>query len=140
MIRIANRIFISESELSFTYLPSQGPGGQNVNKVATAARLVFAANASPALPAEVKNRLRGIAGRRMTAGGIVIINAQRFRSQERNRDDAIDRLVGLLVRATVRPNIRRLMGPTRSMLAQGIQKKRRRSATKRSRKQPATDD
>ena len=140
MIRITDRISIAESELSFTYTTSQGPGGQNVNKVATAARLVFDAADSPSLPPDVKIRLRGLAGRRMTAAGVVTISAQRFRSQERNREDAIDRLVDLLERAAVRPTTRRVSGPTRGMIQQRLDEKRRRSATKQLRGRPSSDD
>jgi ribosome-associated protein len=140
MIRITDRIAIPESELSFTYTTSQGPGGQNVNKVATAARLVFDAADSPSLPPDVKIRLRGLAGRRMTAAGILTINAQRFRSQERNRDDSIDRLVDLLQRAAERPTIRIKKGPTRGMIEHRLDGKRRRSATKQSRGRPSHDD
>ena len=140
MIRITDQISIAEAELTFTFLPSQGPGGQNVNKVATAARLVFDAAGSRSLPAEVKSRLRGIGGRRVTAAGMVTINAQRFRSQERNREDAINRLVGLLERAAKRPIVRRKAGPTRGMIEQRLDEKRRRAATKRSRGKPRGDD
>lgn len=140
MIRITDRISIAESELSFTYTTSQGPGGQNVNKVATAARLIFDAGASPSLPADAKARLRDIAGRRMTAAGILTISAQRFRSQERNREDAIDRLVDLLQRAVERPVTRIKKGPTRGMIQQRLDDKRRRAATKRTRTRPTHDD
>jgi ribosome-associated protein len=140
MIRITDRISIAESELSFTYTTSQGPGGQNVNKVATAVRLVFDAASSPSLPPDVKIRLRGLAGRRMTAAGVVTINAQRFRSQERNRSDAVDRLIDLLERAAERPTIRRASGPSKGMIQQRLDDKRRRSATKRTRSRPTSDD
>jgi ribosome-associated protein len=140
MIRITDRISIAESELSFTYTTAQGPGGQNVNKVATAARLVFDAAASPSLAPDVKVRLRGLAGRRMTAAGILTISAQRFRIQERNREDAIDRLVDLLQRAAVRPIIRRVSGPSKGMVQQRLDDKRRRSNSKRTRTRPTSDD
>ncbi len=140
MIRITDRISIAESELSFTYTTAQGPGGQNVNKVATSARLVFDAAASPSLAPDIKARLRGLAGRRMTAAGILTISAQRFRSQERNREDAIDRLVDLLQRAAVRPIIRRVSGPSKGMVQQRLDDKRRRSTTKRTRTRPTSDD
>ena len=140
MIQITDRISIAESELSFTYTTSQGPGGQNVNKVATAARLVFDAAASPSLSPEVKRRLRGIAGRRMTAAGVVTIKAQRFRSQERNRDDAIDRLVGLLQRAAERPTTRIPTSPTPGMIQHRLDDKHHRSTTKRIRTRPSADD
>ena len=140
MIRITDRMFIAESEMSFSYTTSQGPGGQNVNKVATAARLVFDAAASTALTPEMTRRLRALAGRRMTAAGVVIISAQRFRSQERNRGDAIDRLVSLLQRAVERPSVRVPSRPARGMIEQRLDEKRRRSATKRTRGRPAAED
>jgi ribosome-associated protein len=140
MIRITDRIAIAESEMSFTYTTAQGPGGQNVNKVATAARLVFGAAVSPSLTPEVKARLRGLAGRRMTAAGILTITGQRFRSQERNRQDAIDRLVDLIQRAAVRPIIRRVSAPSKGLVQQRLDEKRRRSTTKRTRTRPSSDD
>jgi ribosome-associated protein len=140
MPRITDRISIPESELSFTYTTAQGPGGQNVNKVATAARLVFDAAGSPSLAPEMKIRLRTLAGRRMTAAGILTINGQRFRSQERNRQDSVDRLVDLLQRAAVRPITRRASGPSKGVVQQRIDQKRRRSTTKRTRARPSSDD
>lgn len=140
MIRIRDHIFVAESELSFSYTTAQGPGGQNVNKVATAARLLFNAAGSPALTLEIRSRLRVIAGRRMTAEGVVIINAQRFRSQERNREDAVERLVRLLQRAVERPSVRVPLRPTRGMIEHRLDEKRRRATTKRIRSRPIADD
>src|SRR5271157_4322778 len=92
MIRIGSDIIIEEDELSWEFVRSSGPGGQNVNKVATAVQLRFDVAGSASLPPDVKDRLKRIAGRRMTAEGVLIIRAQRFRSQERNRVDARERL------------------------------------------------
>jgi ribosome-associated protein len=133
MIRITDAIAIAESELTFRFFTAQGPGGQNVNKVASAAHLTFDAADSSSLPEEVVRRLRGVAGRRMTAAGVVIIRAQRFRSQERNKENAIERLVHLLARAAEPPTIRVKHRPTRGMIERRLDVKRRRATTKRTR-------
>ena len=133
MPRITDRISIPESELSFTYTTAQGPGGQNVNKVATAARLVFDAAGSPSLAPEMKIRLRTLAGRRMTQDGIIIVSAERFRSQERNREDALERLIKLLREAATPPRRRRPTKPSRGAKERRIGSKKRRSAVKKTR-------
>ena len=133
MIPVTEDISIAESELTFHYIRSAGPGGQNVNKVSTAAQLRFDAVASPSLPEDARRRLRGVAGKRMTAAGEIIITAQRFRSQERNREDAIDRLVRLLRRAAEPPHPRTATRPTRAMVAKRLADKARRGATKKGR-------
>lgn len=140
MIPVTENITIAESELMFHYIRSTGPGGQNVNKVATAAQLRFDALASPSLPEEVRRRLRSIAGKRMTIVGEIVITAQRFRSQERNREDAIDRLVRMLRRAAEPPRPRTATRPTRAMVERRLDNKARRSATKRSRGSVKRDD
>ncbi|MDA1036423.1 MAG: alternative ribosome rescue aminoacyl-tRNA hydrolase ArfB [Chloroflexi bacterium] len=133
MIPVTDDISIAESELTFHFIRSTGPGGQNVNKVSTAAQLRFDAAASPSLPEDVRRRLRGIAGKRMTAAGEIIITAQRFRSQERNREDAIDRLVRMVQRAAEPPRPRTATRPTRAMVARRLADKARRGVTKKSR-------
>jgi ribosome-associated protein len=133
MIRVTNGMAIAESEVTYRFFVSSGPGGQNVNKVATAAQLRFDAASSPSLAEEVVRRLRSIAGRRMTADGVVHITAQRFRSQDRNREDALDRLVALLRRAAERPNVRRATRPPKGAVERRLESKSRRSATKRTR-------
>ena len=120
MIRVNDDIAIAESEVSFHFTTSQGPGGQNVNKVATAAELRFDAVNSPSLPEDVIRRIKGVAGRQMTADGEVVIKAQRYRSQERNREDALDRLVRMIQRATERAKPRVATRPSRAKVAQRL--------------------
>jgi ribosome-associated protein len=110
MIEITPNIQIDESELTEDFVHASGPGGQNVNKVATAVQLRFDAAGSPSLPPDVKDRLNTLAGSRMTKEGVLIIDARRFRTREKNREDALNRLVDLIRRAAVPPRPRR---PTR---------------------------
>jgi len=131
MIHVTDKIRLAESEISFTFTTSQGPGGQNVNKVATAAELRFDAAASPTLTPDVLRRLRSVVGKRMTAEGVIGIKAQRYRSQERNREDALDRLIRLIQRAA-EPRKRRVpTSPPHGMIEQRLEAKRRTSTKKR---------
>ena len=134
MIRITREISIDEDEIVMTFVRSPGPGGQNVNKVATAAQLRFDVAGSPSLPDEVKQRLPALAGRRLSDGGVLVIQARRFRSQGRNRTDAIDRLVDLLRRAAARPRRRRKTKPSAASKRRRLDEKRKRSATKQQRR------
>lgn len=140
MIRVAPRIVLDERELEESFVRSSGPGGQNVNKVETAVQLRFDAMASPGLPEDVKDRLRGIAGSRMTTDGVVIIIAQRFRTQDRNRSDARERLFELLRQAAVRPVVRRATKPTLGSQKRRLESKTRRGSVKKLRTQKPAQD
>jgi ribosome-associated protein len=130
MLRITRTISIYENELEYQFIGSSGPGGQNVNKVATAVQLRFDAGHSPSLPEDVRQRLRAIAGRRMLASGMLLIKAQRYRSQDRNRADAIERLVTLVQRAAVAPRQRHATKPTMASRERRLDTKVRRSRKK----------
>ncbi len=131
MIRITPRIALEEGELQWKFVHASGPGGQNVNKVATAVQLRFDAARSPALPEDVRQRLIRLAGRRMTREGILIIDARRFRTQGQNRQEALERLTDLIRKAAERPRARR---PTRMPAAsrkRRLEAKQRRGKLKR---------
>ncbi|HKW14275.1 MAG TPA: alternative ribosome rescue aminoacyl-tRNA hydrolase ArfB [Candidatus Krumholzibacteria bacterium] len=130
-IPISPTLSLDESELEITFVRSSGPGGQNVNKVATAAQLRFDAARSPSLPDDVRLRLMSRAGSRLTREGVLIITARRFRTQERNRADAIARLVELIRAAATPPKRRRKTRTPAAAKARRVDAKRRRSNTKR---------
>lgn len=134
MIRIPPDIAIHEKELTFDFVRSSGPGGQNVNKVSTTVQLRFDVGASDGLPPEIKNRLRSLAGKRMTDDGVLIIKAGRFRKQEQNRQDAIDRLTRLLRAAAVKPKKRIKTRPTKAAKERKLAGKKHRGKLKRLRK------
>ncbi|MBM3308222.1 MAG: aminoacyl-tRNA hydrolase [Candidatus Eisenbacteria bacterium] len=133
MIRVGHGIALDEREIVLRFVRSSGPGGQNVNKVATAVELRFDAARSPSLPDDVRARLLRLAGRRATRAGVVVIDARRHRTQEGNRRDAVERLVELVARAAVRPKRRRPTKPTGASRERRIRAKRARSETKRAR-------
>lgn len=134
MIRIGHRISVDEGELDVTYVTAQGPGGQNVNKVATAAALRFNLWASPGVPWDVKTRVATLAGKRLNQNGEIIILAQRFRSQERNRADAVERLEALLRAGAEPPKPRVATKPTYASRIRRVDDKTRRGAVKRTRR------
>ena len=131
MIRITDRISIDESELSENFVRASGPGGQNVNKLATAVQLRFDVRHSPSLPNDVSIRLQRLAGSRLTNDGVLVIVAQRHRTQERNRQDALDRLIALIRQAAVPPKPRRPTRPTKASRERRLEVKKRRSGVKR---------
>ncbi len=140
MIRITRTIAIDEREIEERFIRASGPGGQNVNKVARAVELRFDVRRSPALVGDVRARLEKLAGRRLTSGGVLVINAQRHRTQARNRADALDRLVALIRRAAVAPVARRPTRPTEAARRRRLETKKHRSDVKRRRNvEPSVD-
>jgi ribosome-associated protein len=134
MIHITQTIAIDQSEVKEEFIRSSGPGGQNVNKVSTAVQLRFNVADSPSLPDDIRKRLVHLAGKRITEEGVLIIHARRFRTQERNRQDAFDRLVTLIRKASERPKVRRKTGPTLKSKQRRLEAKHHRSEAKRMRR------
>jgi len=139
MIRITPSIAIDEREIQEEFIRSSGPGGQNVNKVATAVKLRFDVVHSPSLPEDVRSRLIRLAGRRITDDGVIVLDARRFRSQERNREDARDRLAELIRKAAERPQVRRKTYPPDASRLRLLEEKRRRAKIKRIRRTPSEE-
>ncbi len=131
MIRITDEIAIHEGEIAESFVRASGPGGQNVNKLATAVQLRFDVRHSPSLPPDVRARLARLAGSRLTQDGVLVITAQRFRTQERKREDARERLYELIRQAAVRPKPRRPTRPTAASRERRIEGKKRRAGVKR---------
>lgn len=138
-IQITPALAIEENEIEERFIQSSGPGGQNVNKVATAVQLRFDSEKSSALSADLRARLRRLAGRRMTKDGVLIIEARRFRTQERNREDARSRLIDLLARASVAPKLRKKSRPPRAAKERRLDEKIRRAQVKKARTRPVED-
>ena len=139
MIAITPSLALDESEIQLEFVRAAGPGGQNVNKVATAVQLRFDVRRSPSLPAEVRARLVRLAGRRVSEDGVLVITARRYRSQERNRADAIQRLVKMIQKAATRPRVRKATRVSLSARAARVDEKKRRGEIKRRRRRHPED-
>ncbi|MDG2242349.1 MAG: alternative ribosome rescue aminoacyl-tRNA hydrolase ArfB [Rhodospirillaceae bacterium] len=140
MISITDHITLDPEELEFSFVRASGPGGQNVNKVSSAVQLRFNAAESPSLPPDVRSRVISLAGRRANRQGIIVIEAKRFRHQTRNREDALNRLVALIVKATQVGRPRRPGKPPKSSRTKRLNEKKRRGSVKQLRKGPGTMD
>ncbi len=138
-MRVTRSIVIDESELVERFILASGPGGQNVNKVSTAVELRFDVTRSPNLPEAVRARLTTLAGRRLSGDGILVITAQRFRSQPRNREDARTRLADLIRTAATPPKLRRATRPSRAAKQRRLDEKRHQSTRKRDRSNSGWD-
>ncbi|HBF43510.1 MAG TPA: aminoacyl-tRNA hydrolase [Desulfobacteraceae bacterium] len=134
MIEITDNIAINEAEIKEEFIRASGPGGQNVNKVATAVKLRFNVAHSPSLPNDVRHRLIRLAGKRLTEDGVLIIDARRFRTQEQNRKDAVDRLIHLIRKAAEKPKTRHKTRPTYASRQRRLETKRLRGNIKRTRR------
>lgn len=139
MIQVTPSIAIDESEIEESFVRASGPGGQNVNKVSSAVQIRFDVRRSPSLPNDIAIRLMKLAGSRLTQDGVIVIVAQAQRSQKRNREEAVERLLELIRAAAVRPQIRRATKPTKASKERRLASKERRSGVKAGRSKPVAD-
>jgi ribosome-associated protein len=140
IIEITDKLSIDESEVRLEFVRASGPGGQNVNKVSSTVQLRFDVRQSASLPEEVKARLARLAGKRVTDEGVLVIDARRYRAQEHNRLDAIQRLVALIRKALEPPKVRRKTRPGPAARAARLEDKRRRASLKRKRQAPEREE
>ena len=140
MIQITPTLAIDESEIETSYIQASGPGGQNVNKVATAVQLRFDAAHSSSLPEDVRQRLIALAGKRANKEGVLVIDARQYRTQERNREAALQRLADLIREAAQKPKRRRKTRPSREARMRRLDAKKRRSQIKRLRRHPRSHE
>ncbi len=131
MLQITSSVQIDERELQFEHVRASGPGGQNINKVATGIQLRFDITNSPSLASDLKGRLIRLAGKRVSTDGVLVIEAKRFRTQEANREDAVQRFVELVQRASVKPKKRLRTKPTKASLEKRLKEKKQRGKVKK---------
>jgi ribosome-associated protein len=139
MLEVTPHLRIPDDEFEWSYVRSSGPGGQNVNKVASKAVLRWDLAGSPSVPDHVKQRLRTLQRRRITGAGELILNSQRYRDQERNRQDCLEKLRDIVLDAATLPKARKATRPTRGSQRRRVEAKRQRSAVKTARRAPAPD-